>query len=60
VTLHLRLENGADPMRAISEAKAMLREHLRIEHSTIEIALEPAGAGGDAGGHSRSTSGPGL
>ncbi len=41
-TLHLRLAEGAAAGKALAAVKAMLRTRFAIEHSTIELDLDPA------------------
>jgi cobalt-zinc-cadmium efflux system protein len=40
LTLHARLTKHADPEQAIAGIKARLKEHFRIDHTTIEIELD--------------------
>ncbi|HXV23944.1 MAG TPA: cation diffusion facilitator family transporter [Alphaproteobacteria bacterium] len=47
-TLHLRIAEGASASRALAGVKAMLHSRFAIEHSTIEIDLDPADTGGSA------------
>lgn len=41
-TLHLKLKLGAAPAAALAAVRAMLRTRFAIEHSTIELDLDPA------------------
>jgi len=40
-TLHARLEEGADPDRAIGAVQALLRERFAIRHATVQIEAGP-------------------
>lgn len=41
LTLHLRIEESADPTQVLRAAKGLLRERFGIDHSTIQIETEP-------------------
>jgi cobalt-zinc-cadmium efflux system protein len=41
-TLHLKLERGATPAAALAAVRSMLSTRFAIEHSTIELDLDPA------------------
>jgi Co/Zn/Cd efflux system component len=41
-TLHLKLERGAPPAPALAAVRSMLSARFAIEHSTIELDLDPA------------------
>jgi cobalt-zinc-cadmium efflux system protein len=43
-TLHLKLEHGAPPGAALAAVRSMLSTRFAIEHSTIELDLDPAKA----------------
>ena len=41
LTLHLRIDESADPTQVLRAAKQLLRERFGIDHSTIQIETEP-------------------